>query len=247
MRADVESLEKRIGYCFTDRELLRRALTHRSQANDHPSSDSACPAHNEQLEFLGDSVLGFVASEMLVDRFPSYREGRLSKLKHHIVSAAHLHDVARSLNLGAHLLLGRSEEMSGGRQKKTLLANALEALIAAVYLDGGLAPARRFILDTIVAAAGPAFWLSEDALTAESLNYKSALQELAQAHGMPQPRYTILRERGPAHARTFTVEVKVGKEWNATGDGSTKKSAAQQAARLIYDQVLAAVQAGTTR
>src|SRR5262245_14630489 len=141
MRAEQATLEERIDYHFSDPELLRRALTHSSLANESRSSGSPL-TDNEQLEFLGDSVLGFLIAEALVRRFPDHSEGELSRQKAHLVSAAHLHGVARRLELGSHLELGRSEEMSGGRAKKTLLVDALEALIAAIYLDGGVDCAR---------------------------------------------------------------------------------------------------------
>src|SRR5262249_30221862 len=148
---------------------------------------------NEQLEFLGDSVLGFLAAEALVRRFPEHHEGELSRLKAHLVSAAHLHGVARRLDLGAYLEIGRSEEMSGGRAKKTLLVDALEAIIAAIFLDGGLEAAQRFVAAQVLDAP---FCADEDAGTdiqPAITNFKSALQELAQSRGMPQPRYAIVR------------------------------------------------------
>jgi ribonuclease III len=246
MRADAGSLEDRIGYHFHDGSLLRRALTHSSYVNEQTYGADSPELHNEQMEFLGDAVLGLIASEILVRRFPAYREGRLSQLKHHVVSAAHLYEVGRSLEIGRYLQLGRGEEVSGGREKKTLVADALEALIAAIYLDGGLAAARAFVLDVIVAAAGPEFGVCKGAAPSEIVDYKSALQELARARGFPLPRYTIVRELGPAHARTFTVEVQVGKDLSATADGLSKKSAAQQAARGVYGQLLAAGQNGSS-
>src|ERR1039457_6644932 len=150
MRAELESLECRINYRFSGRELLRRALTHSSAANEAHGGTGSPQDDNEQLEFLGDSILGFLISEALVRRYPESREGELSQLKAHLVSAAHLHGVARRLDLGSYLELGRGEEMSGGRTKKTLLVDSLEAIIAAIYLDGGIDPARKFIVDEIM-------------------------------------------------------------------------------------------------
>src|SRR5579872_6284728 len=152
MRADVATLESRIGHQFSDSELLRRALTHSSLANECRVGPGSPLSDNEQLEFLGDSVLGLLIAEALVHRFPGHREGELSRLKAHLVSAAHLHGVARRLELGNYLELGRSEEMSGGRAKKTLLVDALEALIAAVYLDGGTEAARALIFSHVLDA-----------------------------------------------------------------------------------------------
>jgi len=239
MRAELAALESRIGYHFSSQELLRRALIHTSFANEARTGQGSPLDDNEQLEFLGDSVLGFLAAEALVERNPQSREGGLSGLKAHLVSAAHLHGVARRLDLGSYLDLGRSEEMSGGRAKKTLLVDALEALIAAIYLDGGIEPARSFvtghILDAPIASDEDAGTDVQPAIT----NFKSALQELAQARKLPQPRYTIVRERGPEHSKTFTVEVRAGKEWTGQAEGRTKKIAAQRAARAVYERLLA--------
>ena len=152
MRAELVSLESRINYHFSDAELLRRALVHSSLANESRTGSGSPLNDNEQLEFLGDSVLGFLIAEALVLRFPEYREGDLSRLKAHLVSAAHLHGVARRLELGSYLELGRSEEMSGGRAKKTLLVDGLEAVIAAMYLDGGLEAVRTFVADHVLDA-----------------------------------------------------------------------------------------------
>jgi ribonuclease-3 len=238
MRAELASLELKINHQFSHPELLRRALTHSSFANESHIGSGSPLDDNEQLEFLGDSVLGFLAAEAMVRRFPGYREGELSRLKAHLVSAAHLHGVARSLDLGSYLELGRSEEMSGGRAKKTLLVDALEAIIAAIWLDGGLEAARSFVAANVLDAP---FFGDEEAGTdiqPAITNFKSALQELAQAHKLPQPRYTIVRERGPEHSKTFTVEVRVSKDWTGQADGRTKKIAAQRAARGVYERLL---------
>ncbi len=228
-----------MNYRFSDLELLRRALTHSSLANELRAGCTSSPVDdNEQMEFLGDSVLGFLIAEALVRRYPEYREGELSRLKAHLVSAAHLHGVARRLDIGSFLNLGRSEEMSGGRAKKTLLVDGLEAVIAAIFLDGGLEAARSFVATHVLDAP---FSGDEDAGTdiqPAIENFKSALQELAQARKLPQPRYTIIRERGPEHSKTFTVEVRVGKEWSGQAEGRTKKVAAQRAARGVYERLL---------
>jgi ribonuclease III len=224
-----ETLETALGYHFASRELFARAFTHRSSV--YEKTASAAATDNEQLEFLGDSILGFVVSDALVAAHPDFPEGRLSKLKAHLVSAAHLHEVAARLHLGGHLLLGRGEEMSGGREKKALLANAVEALIAALYLDGGMEPARRFILQHVIGEAEPS---SE---VAAATDYKSALQELAQSMKLPQPRYAIVDERGPEHAKTFLVEVRVGREWVSRAEGLSKKSAGQKAAQEVLRQL----------
>src|SRR4051794_536544 len=197
MRAEPATLEAVLQYRFRDQELLRRALTHSSLANETNSGGGGPIADNEQLEFLGDSILGFLISEALVLRHPEHREGDLSRHKAHLVSAAHLHGVARRLDLGSYLELGRSEEMSGGRAKKTLLVDALEALIAAIYLDGGLQPIREFVMDHVLDAPFSGDEESGTDIQPAITNFKSALQELAQSRNLAQPRYSIVRERGP--------------------------------------------------
>jgi len=234
MRADVEVLEAAIGHSFQNREFLLRALTHTS----HAYEKSLALGDNEQLEFLGDAILGFLVSEHLIDRFPSYREGRLSVLKNFLVSASHLHDVAQKLSLGEYLLLGRGEEMSGGRVKKGLLADAVEALIASIYLDGGLEAARRFVVTQILSDT-PTLAGYADSLFA---NFKGALQEIARSLNLPAPRYAVISEHGPAHARRFVVEVRIGEEWVAQGEGDSKKSAGQQAAQTVLKQLMARVE-----
>ncbi len=231
MSAEQEVLEAVLGYQFNDRALLDRALTHKSRISDKASEGPA--SDNEQLEFLGDAILGFVVSDVLVGRYPAYPEGRLSKLKAHLVSALHLHEVAVRIRLGDHLILGRGEEMSGGREKKALLANALEALIAAAYLDGGIEPVRRFVVQYII---------GDDQAPHEGIevtDYKSTLQEIAQALKLPQPRYSIVEERGPEHAKTFLVEVRLGRQWSSRAEGLSKKSAGQKAAQQILQQLSA--------
>ena len=161
------------------------------------------------------------------------------------MSAAHLHGVARRLDLGSYLELGRSEEMSGGRGKKTLLVDALEAVIAAIYLDGGMEPVRQFVAAHVLDAP---FAGDEEAGTdiqPAIANFKSALQELAQSRQLPQPKYSIVRERGPEHSKTFTVEVRVGKDWTGQAEGRTKKIAAQRAARGLFDKLLETAEAQT--
>ena len=238
MRADPASLELKISYRFSDGEVLRRALIHSSHAHESRTGAASPQQDNEQLEFLGDSILGFLIAEALMRRFPGYREGELSRLKAHLVSAAHLHGVARRLDLGSYLELGRSEEMSGGRAKKTLLVDALEAVIAAVYLDGGIEPVRDFVAAHILDAPFEGDEAEGTDMHPALTNFKSALQELAQSRKLPQPRYTIVQERGPEHAKTFTVEVRVGKDCTAQAEGRTKKTAAQRAARVVYERML---------
>jgi ribonuclease III len=245
MRAEPATLEQRIGHRFSDAELLHRALTHSSLANE-TRTGGVSVSDNEQLEFLGDSVLGFLVAEALVERFPGQTEGELSRKKAHLVSAAHLHGVARRLDLGTFLELGRSEEMSGGRAKKTLLVDGLEAVIAAIYLDGGIVAARTFVRDSVLDAPLASDEEAGTDIQPAITNFKSALQELAQSRRLPQPRYAIVRERGPEHSKVFTVEVRVGKEHTGQADGRTKKVAAQRAARAVYERLRAEAPADET-
>jgi len=244
MPADLGALEAAIGHVFRDRELFQRALTHKSRMHERPG-ETPCTGDNEQLEFLGDAILGFVVSECLVRRFAAAPEGRLSKLKAHLVSSARLFEVAQTLALGDFLFLGRGEEMSGGRSKKTLLVDGLEAIIAAIFLDGGMEVVREFVGKNVLDAP---YTEDEEAGTdiqPAITNFKSALQELAQSRKLPQPRYAIVRERGPEHSKVFTVEVRVGKEWNGQADGRTKKIAAQRAARGVYERLMQEATAGS--
>jgi ribonuclease-3 len=231
MGADLEVLEKALGHTFRDKKLLERALTHKSRVYEK-SADGQTASDNEQLEFLGDAILGFVMSDCLVRLYASSPEGRLSKLKAHLVSAARLYEVAQDLKLGEFLLLGRGEEMSGGREKKALLSDAVEALIAALYLDANLDTARAFIERRVLGSFQP-----PDAINGAIADHKSSLQEMAQALKLPPPRYVIINEDGPEHSKTFTVEVRLGKEWVSQAQGLSKKSAGQKAAQQILQQL----------
>lgn len=232
MSADLEVLEKALGHSFRNRELLKRALTHKSRIYDKTAKGEVS-TDNEQLEFLGDAILGFVVSECLVRRHAAYPEGRLSKLKAHLVSAARLYEVAQGLDLGEHLLLGRGEEMSGGREKKALLSDAVEALIAALYLDAGIETAQNFI-ETLVVGE---FEAPRDGQDSAVSDYKSALQETVQALKLPAPRYNIIAEDGPEHSKTFTVEVRLGRDWVSQAQGLSKKDAGQKAAQQILQKL----------
>lgn len=230
MSAERERLEAALGYQFRDPELLRRALTHKSYAHERPADAPEAAQDNERLEFLGDAVLGFLISEFLVERYSHLSEGRLSKLKARLVSAPHLYAVALRLDLGRYLLLGKGEEMSRGREKPALLADALEALIAAIYLDGGIDRAREFVRRQIA--------VDLEAMPAQA-DFKGALQEFAHARGLPAPRYVLVKERGPDHAKSFTVEVSVGSQWSAQGEDHSKKDAGQRAARRLLERLTA--------
>ena len=242
MRAELATLEVKLGHRFTQSELLHRALTHSSLASE-TRGGSAPLCDNEQMEFLGDAVLGMVVSDVLFRRFPSFKEGELSTVKARLVSAAHLHGVARRLELGEYLELGRGEEMSGGRAKKTLLVDALEAIIAAIYLDGGLEPACTFIVEQVMDGQ---MVFDQDAGTdiqPAVANFKEALRELAKAQKLPEPRYAMIREQGPEHSKVFTIEVRVGKDCVGQAEARTKKIAAQRAARTAYERLLGTVEA----
>ncbi len=232
MGARLEALEAALGHNFQNRELLVRALTHKSR-----SYESVRPGEqlvsNQQLEFFGDAILGFIVSEVLFRRFPLDSEGTLSKRKAHLVSQARLYEVAQALGLGEHLLLGRGEDMSGGRKKKALLADAVEALIAALHLDAGIEVARRFVTEQVISEAGVDDTTSDLTLA----DYKGALQQRAQELKLPSPRYIIVGESGPEHAKVFTMEARIGSEWAARAEGLTKKSAGQRAAQVILQQL----------
>lgn len=240
MKVPIETLEERLGYRFQNRALLLRALTHRSWVSEH-SSRAAEDADNEQLEFLGDAILGFIVSEALVLREPDAREGLLSQQKAHLVSAAFLHRCALSLNLGDYLLLGKGEDRSGGRERKTLLANACEAVIAAIYVDGGMEVTRRFIQDHILSALDK----PEEFESIGLLNYKSLLQERSRVLGLPLPRYSTIGASGPEHAKVFTVEVRIGENIAFRATGTSKKAASQLAAEGLMEQLNASPEAAT--
>ncbi len=216
--------EEALGYRFRDRELLERALTHSSYANEAPRSAPA--PDNETLEFLGDSVLGFLVAEMLFETFPGFREGQLSKARAHLVSEPSFARQARELGLGDALLLAAGESRSGGRVKESLLADAFEAVFAAITLDAGL-PAAREVARRLF--AGPVSELDPGELSFH--DYKTALQELAQGEGKPLPAYRLVAESGPDHLKEFVFEVVYDESLSATGTGATKKEAQRQAAK----------------
>lgn len=232
MKAGLEELERELGHEFENRELLLRALTHRSWLAEH-GSPLAENSDNEQLEFLGDSVLGFIVSEMLVLRHAAAREGQLSQWKAQLVSSAHLYRCALELELGQYLRLGKGEERNGGRERKTLLANALEAVIAAIHLDGGIEAARRFTRKHVLQVLDSGETIDSIGL----LNYKGILHERAQALGLPAPEYTTVETSGPDHAKVFTVEARIGDRLASRASGSSKKAASQQAAEMLMAQL----------
>jgi ribonuclease III len=238
VRIDDAALEERLGHRFSARELLDRALTHssaipelRGTAADGAASDTI-PADNERLEFLGDAVLELLASEYLLAAFPEWTEGQLSKSRARVVNASSLEAAARRLRLGEHLRLGRGEEKTGGRDKQTLLADAFEAVIAAVYLDAGLAAARGVLQRVLFEQA-----LEERGERIAESDRKSALQEFLQGRGQPPAEYRLAGESGPDHQKVFQIEVWINGEFMARGEGNTKKEAEQQAARSALEQL----------
>ena len=218
-----DRVEQALGYTFSDRSLLVLALTHSSFAREQSPEIE----HNERLEFLGDSVLGLLAAERLSLRFPGHDEGRLTKLKAALVNARHLAAAARSIDLGAELRLGRAENHAGGRSKPGLLADALEAMLGAAFLDSGLYAARS-IADRLILTPEQ---IAEAELTLEEANAKSTLQELLQAKGLALPIYELIEETGPAHRRTFHVELRLGEDFRTRASGATKRAAEQLAAQ----------------
>lgn len=218
MSGGSDSLLRALGYTFRSPELLEQALTHRSYVNESPAE-----ADNERLEFLGDAVLDLIVSEALMERFPSAKEGRLSQLRAYVVSEGGLAQAAERMGLGPALRLGRGEELSGGRSKPSLLADAMEAVVAAVYLDGGFEAARQVVWRLLE--------LPDEQVHAGDA--KSTLQQRIQADHRATPEYRLVQEVGPDHDKTFVVEVHLQGERLGAGVGRTKKEAEQRAAAQV--------------
>ena len=231
LRDEFETLQQAIAYRFRDRGLLEHAMTHTSRANEDVSGGVR---DNESLEFLGDAVLGFLIADLLFNEFPEHDEGQKSKIKAALVSTTTLARLAERLSLGEHLLLGRGEEKTGGRQKQALLADSYEALIAAIYLDGGVEHVRAFVAREFAA-------LVEEArrVGAAGQDYKSALQELVQSRSESLPEYRLIGTVGPDHRKLFQVEVVVNGEAVAEASGTSKKEAEQEAAKLALEKLQA--------
>ena len=217
----MQELEKKLNYTFRNRELLSEALNHSSYANEHRSADVNS---NERLEFLGDSVLGFVTAEFLFAKHPDLPEGDLTRIRAALVCEQSLHEVAQKLELGRYLKLGRGEESGGGRQRPSILADATEAVFAAVYLDGGIAEAsaliHRVLLDTE----------KEEAVEERRRDYKTALQELVQRQSGQELCYRMIGATGPDHCKVFEAEVCLNGQPVGAGSGRSKKEAEQAAA-----------------
>lgn len=221
-------LEFELAYKFNNAALLQQALTHSSHANEK----SAGEGDNEQLEFLGDAVLGFLVSDFLVRAHPGLTEGQLSKLKGFFVSSANLVKYAERIDLGAYLQLGKGEEKTGGRTKQALLVDAFEAIIGAIYLDGGIEEVRRMMLRFFEPQI-------DDVQQSERqvADFKTELQEQLQARHLPRADYILTSEDGPDHQKLFTVDVIVDGDTVARGIGLTKKAAEQAAARQALERV----------
>jgi ribonuclease-3 len=221
-------LEKELGYRFQNREYLRLALSHRSYT--HVKELSKIDDSNERLEFLGDAVLGFVIAEHLYKTYPNKGEGTLSKMRSLIVSSKVLAMCSQKWHLGKHIYLSPAEEKAGGRKRTSILADAFEAVLGGVYLDGGLKPTKKLIEDTVVSSIG-------DVLSnADLVNYKSLLLEYAQSKGLGSPTYQVQDMWGPEHQKHFRIGVEVSGDVWGVGEGFTKKSAQQKAAQVALEK-----------
>ncbi len=222
---ELASLQKQINYTFRDISLLNKALTHKSYVNENSESLK----DNERFEFLGDSVLDLIVSGYMIKAFPNFSEGTLSKIRAAVVNESCLTELARQIDLGKYLLLGKGEESSGGREKNSLLANAYEALAGAVYFDSDLETALNIYLPVLEKE------IAKYAETARFRDYKSELQEYTQTHFNCIPNYKIVNEKGPAHAKEFEVAVLVQESVRGRGNGKSKKEAEQAAAKSALE------------
>ncbi|MBQ9685746.1 MAG: ribonuclease III [Oscillospiraceae bacterium] len=221
----MDKLEEKIGYRFSDRHLLETALTHSSYANEKHAGDH--PSY-ERLEFLGDSILGLVTADFLFHQEPKLPEGRMTRLRAELVCEASLHKTALALGLGAYMRLGRGEELTGGRERPSILADMVEAIIAAIYLDAGLDEARRFVMEQVLNDVH-----IEDAHRGG--DYKTQLQELVQRRSNQHISYRLVEESGPDHNKRFTFEVLINDQSAGRGSGRTKKEAEQMAAHKALE------------
>lgn len=219
----VEAFQRVLGFRFTDIGLLKQALTHRSASSNNGENSVES---NERLEFLGDSVLGLVVNEHLFREYPRDREGHLTQMKSLLVSKPILSVKARDMDIGHYLFMSSGEEESGGRDRSSILADAFEAVVGAIYLDGGMEAARAFIEERLMSGA------REILKDRNNINYKSMLQELIQSERKIHPQYRVTSEDGPDHEKVFTVAAIVGKSVLGKGKGKNKKQAQQEAARI---------------
>lgn len=241
---DLKKLEEAIGHRFRNRKLLEQALTHTSYAREkeQASENNEPIADNEQLEFLGDAVLELVTSEKLFQSFPQFREGELSKFRAYLVSEQHLILAAKKLKIGKYLRLGYGEDKSGGREKIALQVDALEALLAAMYLDCGMEKTKAFILGKVLGPELRKLSRRKNAVV-PVMDFKSALQEKVHALGLAHPRYSVVREQGPQHNKLFTIEVRIPhggggrSDFTQQAQGTTKKQGEQAAAKLALEHL----------
>jgi ribonuclease-3 len=224
---NLNQLEKSLGVNFKNKALLTQSFIHRSFLNENPESHLSS---NERLEFLGDAILSFVISTLLYSRFPRYQEGDLTNLRSKIVRTTSLAQIAQKLNLGNYLIMGKGEEESGGKKKPSLLANSVEALIGAIYLDQEIEVVEKFIKKEF------SFLIKKFAREPRIKDYKSTLQEQLQARTKEAPKYQTLKTLGPAHARTFVVGVYLKRKILAQGKGASKQEAEQQAAKIALEK-----------
>ena len=224
-KKELQLFERHAGIRFRELEFLNQAFTHRSFANEVGETAE----NNERLEFLGDSVLGLAVSEYLYETLPDQPEGELARIKSFVVSEASLSEISRKLRVDNYILIGRGEEYSGGRSKKAILADCLEAIIGAYYLDSGFMPSRQFVREMLVPEINKVL---EDR---HAKDYKTLLQEYVQKRMKTYPKYKVVQKTGPDHDRTFWIEVHVGDRSFGAGKGKNKKEAEQEAARIAYE------------
>ncbi len=222
----MDKLERKLGYAFRNKGYLLDAMTHSSWANENRRSGAS---NNERLEFLGDSVLGFTVAEFLYRNAPEMPEGQMTRLRAELVCEKSLEEASVALGLGAHLRLGKGEEQSGGRKRPSILADAFEAVVAALYLDGGIEPAKALVLRFILSQFKEGEAMGGD--------YKTALQELVQRKSGQSLTYHMTGESGPDHMKLFTVEVRLNGVVRGEGAGKNKKEAEQAAAKVAYEEL----------
>ena len=223
----LRTVENALDYRFRNPQLLEEALCHRSYVNEHPQAGMR---DNERFEFLGDAVLSLVVSHILMQHYPEMAEGELSRTRAHFVNESHLAQVARSLGLGACIQLGRGEEQTGGRDKPSILSDTLEAILAAIYLDGGFEAVFGVINQRL------AFQFEAIETTEDITDFKSRLQEYAQNRGQTVPAYRVVQESGPDHDKTFVVELTLS-QLKTVGTGRSKKAAEQEAAQMALQHL----------
>ncbi len=223
-KMELERFEINIGYSFSDKEKLKTALTHTSYANERNM------VSNEKLEFLGDAILEFITSQYLYKHYKYLKEGEMTKVRASVVCEESLYQIAKKLNFSDFLYLGKSERVSGGEKRPAILADSVEAVIAAMYLDGGLEPVSRFIMTHL---KGP---IEQASKSVGLKDYKTVLQEKLQAHGEVHIEYQIIHESGPDHDKHFIAEVKCNGQVLATGEGRSKKNAEMEAARIAMEE-----------